>query len=539
MNATPTLPVFLALPRLRKRGYAWRSSIANHCRRRVVLSTLVVLVALSALRTAYPSFVAPSRTGVAGGAAKDVEPSDNSGTRPGAMSVNLAKNIVGGGVLSLPAGAGEIVKASEAAGADHTAVTMVLLALSIGFGTLSAFGFYLVGEVCARTGATSYREAWRRTIGEQYSWVPALGSLICCLTGAVACLSVLGDTGIDMAAGSSFAFISRDQLLVGVATTMLFPMCLLPSLAPLAFASALGMLGVGLLVAVMVARCIDGSYAPGGDLFEAAPYTHVPVSAIQDPGAHASAFGLVGPSLLFVAMLSNAFSAHYNAPLMFQELAPTKGGASAAGYSSPSSKLEPFRNVVASAFALSCVLFTAVTLSGLDTFGAGLQPMVLSNYAQIDPLAGVARLGLGLCVLFEFPLLERCLRSTVVELLGLPQSTVHHPLAAICSVATVLALACIPGLGFDKLTAIGGALGASTLTYVAPALMALKLRERDSATTPDRSTPEAGVAAYADAGATWLARFSHGAEVGVLRGVAAMGATLGGLGVAEAAGLGV
>jgi len=176
-------------------------------------------------------------------------------------------------------------------------------------------------------------------------------------------------------------------------------------------------------------------------------------------------------------------------------------------------------------FFLAGILYLVVTLAGLETFGCAVQPMVLNNYAPIDHLVVFARAGLCLCVLFEFPLLERCFRTTLVELFGLPEEVATQPWIVTSSVALVSMLACVPGLSLDRVIAIGGALGASLLIYVAPALMALRLREQNASSQPSTT------------GAGWMMFDPADVQAALLRSVAGFGTMIGGLGVAEATGL--
>ena len=98
-----------------------------------------------------------------------------------------------------------------------------------------------------------------------------------------------------------------------------------------------------------------------------------------------------------------------------------------------------------------------------------------------------------------------------VELFRFPWLEQHF-LTVVASVASAVALASVPDFGLDKTSAIGGALGASFLVYVAPALMALQ-SGKNSKKEPDASE-----------GATRI----------ILQGVAGLGSVLGGLGIAEA-----
>ena len=55
---------------------------------------------------------------------------------------------------------------------------------------------------------------------------------------------------------------------------------------------------------------------------------------------------------------------------------------------------------MASAFAVSSLLFLLVGGAGFATFGDASDALILNNYASTDPLAGVARLGVLLAALF-------------------------------------------------------------------------------------------------------------------------------------------
>eukprot|EP00931_Biecheleriopsis_adriatica_P091090 TRINITY_DN64990_c0_g1_i1.p1 TRINITY_DN64990_c0_g1~~TRINITY_DN64990_c0_g1_i1.p1 ORF type:complete len:466 (-),score=58.27 TRINITY_DN64990_c0_g1_i1:42-1415(-) len=369
-------------------------------------------------------------------------------------TANIAKNIIGAGSVALPLGAAQVIEESRGLGLDEPTAKILVLFLFLVFAALNAFGFCLIGEVCERTGASSYQAAWRQSLGDEYAWLPSVASIICCLTGAIATASVVGDTATDILAGVtgvSYNALGRDEILSGIAVLVLLPLCLLPSLSPLAFASTLGLAGIIVVSVVMVARCLDGSYAPGGSLHDLVVWkpslTYRLPNTLND---------ILRDGLLFVSLLSNAFAAHYNAPSFYAELQASKVGEDAAR---PGSKLGTFRIVTLAAFALAGILFSIVTLAGIETFGTALQPFVLNNYASADSLAVIARTGLLFCVLFEYPLLERCFRVSTAELLGFDGTFSKQPAVAVASVSLTIAVACVPNLGLDKVNALGGSLG--------------------------------------------------------------------------------
>ena len=422
-----------------------------------------------------------------------------------ASTANLAKSIVGAGVLSLPSGAAKVFDAAEQGGYDHSFGIVSLLLLYAVFGCLNAGGFYLIGEVCERTGARTYQEAWRKTLGDGLQWLPSAASLVCSFTGMVACISVLGDTTSELISFFSQTFVPKEILMSSISTFVLLPLCLLPSLSPLAFASVLGLVGVCLLALVMTIRCLDGSYSPGGAFYSDAR------AAVDNfsQAMHSSDSALFQQGIVFAAVLSNAFTAHFNAPAIFNELEPrtTPNGTS--------SRLPEFATVTLAAFFLSGLVFSIITMTGVETFGMSSGSSILTSYSSADPLTWVAKVGLGLCVLFEFPLLERCFRNTAVEILKFPWLK-QNLLAVVTSIASAVALASMPDFGLDKSSAIGGALGASFLVYVAPALMALQLR------MGKEENEERGIDRI------------EGSKKMLLRGIAALGSVLGGLGMAEA-----
>eukprot|EP00966_Prymnesium_polylepis_P330209 7385871-Prymnesium_polylepis.1 len=267
-------------------------------------------------------------------------------------TVALVKNIVGTGVLTLPVGVSRLSE-SGASSSEALAIASVLLLV---IGVLNAWGFVLIGEACAATRQGSYVGAWRKSIGPDDAFLPALASLTLCFTAAVACCTVISDTGTDLLAGflqTDFDSLPRTGVLVGVAATILGPLCLLPSLAPLGSASVLGVLGVAVTGGAMVTRYVDGSYAEGlGSFYDSvqwvphftsadvllpptsgsvalyicAPTRHLEPECGMRPAAYQGpAYRAPPPACthpLPTALLSNAFLAHYNAPGVYNELAP-------------------------------------------------------------------------------------------------------------------------------------------------------------------------------------------------------------------------
>lgn len=213
---------------------------------------------------------------------------------------NLVKGIVGVGVLSLPSGIAAFGNSKKAL---VPAVSLIIL-----MGALSGYNFSLIGRVCALTGASSYSDAWEKSIGSSSAWIPAMA---CTGKTFLACLAysmVLGETfqGLLTAAGIQ---ASRPQTLIGLTLTVILPLCLLKNLAALAPFSLLGIFGMALTVATMGLRCLDGSYGASGKYIQ--DVAKLPIFGSKVFSSNA---------IILACMLGTSFMAHFNAPKFYNEL---------------------------------------------------------------------------------------------------------------------------------------------------------------------------------------------------------------------------
>lgn len=279
---------------------------------------------------------------------------------------NLVKGIVGVGVLSLPAG---IAAFGDAPGAVIPATALIAL-----IGILSGFGFFLIGKVCAYTGATSYRDAWAKSVGESTSWIPAVS---CTTKTCLACLAfsmVLGDTF------STLLGTSRTPTLLALTGGILLPLCLLKNLSALAPFSLAGVLGMGYTAIAMALRYFDGSYQPDGSLVSDVAANLQPVF-----GSNANVFS--SKSLILICMLSTAYMAHFNAPKFYLEL--------------KDNTLQRFNSVVSLSFGISIVLMSGIAMLGFLTFGQTCSGLVLNNYSNKDLWMSGSRIAVAISLVFS------------------------------------------------------------------------------------------------------------------------------------------
>jgi amino acid permease len=287
-----------------KVGFVW-TILASCAAVSVAASATSAATAISTLRggAAFkrPTLNKSVPKGVAAAKARAAAPTKSAAVSGGTATIpneifNLVKAVVGVGVLSLPAGI--------AAFGNNPAALVPALSLIAIMGILSGYGFAVIGKVCAYTGATSYRDAWSKSVGPSTSWIPAWSTTLKTFVACLAFSMVLADTF-----SSLLGTTERTKALLGV-TAMLLPLCLLKNLSSLAPFSLLGVIGMLFTATAMTVRWLDGSYAmPDGKLLDQVPKILKP--SFGDRGL-TSVFS--PSSLILVCMLSTAYMAHFNAP---------------------------------------------------------------------------------------------------------------------------------------------------------------------------------------------------------------------------------
>jgi hypothetical protein len=110
-------------------------------------------------------------------------------------------------------------------------------------------------------------------------------------------------------------FAERNNLLVSLASLLVLPLCMLRSFAALTYTSMLGVMGVLYTAAFMTFRWLSGSYAPGGEMFD----------AIRTKPEFGGRFQPI-KTLILVATLNTAYHAHYDAPKFYHIMGSMQAG---------------------------------------------------------------------------------------------------------------------------------------------------------------------------------------------------------------------
>mmetsp|Transcript_20831 Transcript_20831/g.30812 ORF Transcript_20831/g.30812 Transcript_20831/m.30812 type:complete len:476 (-) Transcript_20831:60-1487(-) len=380
---------------------------------------------------------------------KSVQQIQRGGAESGKSSLstamfNLVKGIVGVGVLSLPAGV--------AAFGDAQSAVLPAVALIAIMGSFSGYNFSLIGRVCAYTGASSYSNAWEKSVGEKSAWIPALACSAMTVLAVLAYSMVLAETFQGIAAQMGIT-TSRAQTIVALTVTVLFPLCSMKNLASLAPFSLLGIIGMALTVGVMAIRFFDGSYAlPAGKFLES-------VGTLPAFGSKGASAALNPNTLILVCMLSTAFMAHFNAPKFYNEL--------------ENNTLPRFNTLVGVSFGVSILFFAAATALGFSTFGKSSAGFILSNYSSKDGLIGISRICVAFALIFTYPLVFVGCRDGFLSLLKVPteKQTDGFLRTLTVSLLTLITIAAINLKDLSFVMSFGGATLGNALIYVFPALM--------------------------------------------------------------------
>lgn len=419
--------------------------------RRLVLVALFALTLLAAVESkSIASFHSKPRSTSSSSAAR---PSASTRTKIGDDQLatatipeevfNLVKSIVGAGVLGLPAGCAAI-------GGDATVIP-IFLALIVGVGSLAAYGFATIGQVCAKTGAKSYREAWSKTIGPRTSSIPALACLMVTLCTVVSCSIIFSSTLPDLLKSVGVS-TSPAVALWTVTVTCLLPLCLMQELKKLAPFSKVGILGTVYTAAAMGVQYILKRYREPSALLQDLPFDALP---------RFEPTFLVSQIPILACMMSSSFMAHYNAPKFYWQLRDHT--------------IPRFARVVGFGYTGAVLIMSILTVFGFLTFGAGSKSLILNNYSVNDTLMTVSRFAIVISLLTGYPLAFAGVRDQCFDLLSLSQEQRKRLATPVTyGLLTIVTLVALSLKDIRLILAWGGATWGNAVIYLFPSLMLYK-----------------------------------------------------------------
>jgi len=358
---------------------------------------------------------------------------------------NMAKNLIGAGVLSMSGGIALFAD-------DPWAVLPAAVLIGL-FGAMLGYYCLIIGKICKWTGAATYRECWQRTMGGERG---AALLVSCCIAfnpamGDLAYAAILSQTFQSLLQTIGFTVTRVESLLV-VTVVAILPLCLLKNLYVLAPFSILGTVGVILTAVAMVIRYWDGSYQPGGIYHDDISVQHQPQFGHR--------LNLVSLQVLpFVCMLFQAYVMHYNSPRFYAELRnPT---------------IPRFTAAVGGSFGLSAFLYIIIACAGFLTFGGNSDSYVLNNYSPYDPLATVCRLAIAFSTLMTYPIVFIGFRDGVLDIFQVPaekQTSSNINVLTVILLGLITLVACF-ATDLGVINAFTGGVIATANVFLFPALM--------------------------------------------------------------------
>eukprot|EP00929_Paragymnodinium_shiwhaense_P028425 TRINITY_DN16475_c0_g1_i1.p1 TRINITY_DN16475_c0_g1~~TRINITY_DN16475_c0_g1_i1.p1 ORF type:complete len:444 (+),score=65.14 TRINITY_DN16475_c0_g1_i1:58-1332(+) len=358
-----------------------------------------------------------------------------------AAAVNLAKNLVGASIFSLPAG---LLRGSVVYGLGSLFLV----------GASCAGTFVLIAFLCRNLNATSYRDAWCAAFGKKSGDIVDVSIF---LNGLFACVSyviLIADFMSKAVEGLlGWQGASRTMIIALVTGTCLLPLSLFRDLSPLKYTSMLGLLIIGFVIAYVVSDFF-------GNIAEARP-------VLEEHSCH---LGMGVFSM--VALSTGAFKAHYNAPRFFKEL----GG-----------DLHAHSTAVAAAYGGAFLIYACFAVAGFGLFGEDVMGNVLRNYPATSTAVLLVQCGMAFAIIFTYPLVFSSARESLIGMSPSlriwgrfaergppsPQQNKAHLLITSVMVALISVVAC----GVDDVSLVTGILGAtigSSLCWIFPGLMYLK-----------------------------------------------------------------
>lgn len=110
---------------------------------------------------------------------------------------NLAKSIIGAGVLSLPSGVAFF-------SSDPKALIPSSIICAV-FGLAAAYSFSSIGKVCRDTKSKSFQEAWANTVNPKTAWMISASITAMCFLASLAYSIIIGDSFTALAQVSFLA----------------------------------------------------------------------------------------------------------------------------------------------------------------------------------------------------------------------------------------------------------------------------------------------------------------------------------------------
>jgi len=205
--------------------------------------------------------------------------------------INLCKNMIGAGLLNV------------CIAFKYSSVLGGLLAM-IFSSFVSTAGFLLIGFCCDKYGATSFRELWNKAMGKETEKIVDIALFFHTLFSCVGYVTLIGDFSTKSASGLFPGSIFEDRVfsVCVIVLFAIFPLTLLKTLDSLKFTSALGLFITALACLYVFCEALSNFSILTETWGDKWFYCKMDIFKT-------------------IALFNGSFSAHYNAPEFYAELA--------------------------------------------------------------------------------------------------------------------------------------------------------------------------------------------------------------------------
>ena len=340
--------------------------------------------------------------------------------------VNLTKNLLGAGMLSLP-------MAFSLTG-DYRIGLFLLTLVSI----MSGSTFIMLGHACRLTGERTFRGLVQSLFGGRLVWLVDLTIAFNSFFACLALLAVIGDFLSRSLTSYAGHAVSRVPCVALIGFLVILPLCLLPRLESLKSFSAVGL--------------IASSYAIGYVIVDSIKCQPLASPAEGTLALHAS-------TLKSWALFSTCFLGHYNAPKFFSELAHPN----------------QFTRFCAISYTLVALVYVLFAIAGYHRFGDSVHGDVLESYTKVDGWLNAAWLSMGFGITFTYPLVFSALKEIFNErfrssLSSNPNGSMIAPLIIVPLTILIAAYS----KDVSTFNAIKGASSATILGFILPPAIYIK-----------------------------------------------------------------
>jgi len=329
---------------------------------------------------------------------------------------------------------------------------------------ISVSTMWAVGRTAEITSEYTYAGQWKAAVGEHSVWFPLLMVIGTSYGNLVTYAMDWADIFTTMFARAAGYDMPRWVNLVCFTLFPTLPLCLLKRFPDLKLTNALAAAAIFFTTFAVCFRHADGSYLAGGKFYAQVPEEpHIP--------KHTHIFYLESRSFACLNTLGTAFLCHYNGCKYYRELHAHEPGR--------------FCRLTALAMGLGVVVYAIFGIFSHHTFGWVASGMVLENYSPYDGLINIARVGMGLSLIFVFPIGFNGLRENTISFMRIQYPTWARNLDIVWKQDMLSIALCLFTTGSaviltenGMVTGIVGAFGGGTTICFIPAVLILAAMSR-------------------------------------------------------------